>query len=69
MKDAIVEAPQPTNVQELRVFLGLVNYYGKFVQELSTLIHPLNRLLGKGVHCKSCQQAFAKLKAQLEPLV
>ncbi len=27
--DAIVNAPHPTNVQELRSFLGLLNYYGK----------------------------------------
>lgn len=27
---AITEAPQPTDISELKVFLGLVNYYGKF---------------------------------------
>ena len=43
--DAIVKAPEPTNVQELRSFLGLLNYYGKFIQNLSSILHPLNRLL------------------------
>ena len=43
--DAIVNAPQPENIQELRSFLGLVNYYGEFIQNLSTLAHPLNNLL------------------------
>ena len=33
--DAIVKAPEPTNVQELRSFLGLLNYYGKFIRNLS----------------------------------
>ncbi len=28
---AIVEAPAPKNIQELRSFLGLINYYGKFI--------------------------------------
>ena len=45
---AITEAPTPTNVQELRAFLGLINYYGKFINQLSTLAYPLNQLLCKG---------------------
>ena len=49
---AISEAPQPTNIQELRAFLGLLNYYGRFVPNLSSLIHPLNRLLCKDAHWK-----------------
>ena len=43
--EAIQNAPEPTNVQELRSFLGLLNYYGKFIPNLSTMIHPLNCLL------------------------
>ena len=44
---AITEAPQPTNVSELKAFLGLVNYYGKFMQNLSTVLAPLYTLLKK----------------------
>lgn len=65
---AIVEAPTPKNVHELRAFLGLINYYGKFIPQLSTVAHPLNRLLGKNVLWKwdkSCQQAFGMLKAKM----
>ena len=43
--DAITQAPQPTNVQELRAFLGLMNYYGKFIPDRSTLSQPLHNLL------------------------
>ena len=45
---AIQDAPQPQNVQELRSFLGLLHYYGKFLPNLATLLHPLNALLKTG---------------------
>lgn len=32
---------------QLKAFLGLLNYYGKFVPNLSTLLAPLHRLLQK----------------------
>ena len=38
--EAISMAPQPRNVQELRSFLGLLHYYGKFLPGLATLLHP-----------------------------
>ena len=37
---AVKETPQPTNQQQSRAFLGLVNYYGKFLSSLSTTTHP-----------------------------
>ena len=42
---AILQAPEPQNIQQLRSFLGLINYYSKFVPNLSTVLHPLNNLL------------------------
>ena len=62
---AITNAPEPRNVHELRSFLGLVNYYGKFIHHLSTVTQPLNQLLCKGILWKwtrRCQQAFQELK-------
>ena len=44
---AIVEAPVPKNLAELQSFLGLLNYYGQFIPNLATLLHPLNELLRK----------------------
>ncbi len=37
---AITEAPALKNIQELRSFLGLLNYYGKFIPNLASLLHP-----------------------------
>ena len=42
---AIVDAPSPCDVSELKSSLGLVNYYGKFLPNLSTTLAPLHRLL------------------------
>ena len=47
--NAIQEAPQPHNVTELRSFLGIINYYGKFLPNLSTKLAPLYQLLKRGV--------------------
>ena len=58
---AISEAPSPKNVAELRSYLGLLNYYGHFIPNLSTLLQPLHELLQKGVkweRSKECEEAF-----------
>ena len=44
---AIVDAPEPKNVGELRSFLGMVNYYAKFLPDLATTLAPLYLLLQK----------------------
>jgi len=65
---AIVDAPVPTCVSELRSFLGMLQYYGKFLANLSTMLQPLNNLLREGVPWlwkPECQQAFNGAKEQL----
>ena len=65
---AIVQAPTPTNLQELRSFLGLLNYYGKFIPNLATILHPLNELLQADRRWKwseECAEAFQLAKKQL----
>ena len=67
-QQAIAEARAPTNTSELRSFLGLVNYYGRFLPNVSTTLHPLNRLLRKGaawVWSKKCEEAFQAIKGML----
>ena len=59
---------EPQNATELKSFLGLVNYYRKFIHDMSTLVHPLNRLLMFDVPwawTETCQVAFKKLKELL----
>jgi hypothetical protein len=34
---AVMEAPAPTSVTELKAYLGLLNYYNRFLPNLSTL--------------------------------
>lgn len=65
---AIRNAPAPANQQQLRSFLGMINYYSKFISNYSTITHPLNELLKDGVKWKWCetqQKAFKQLKDKL----
>ena len=65
---AVVQAPTPTNVSELRSLLGLVNYYGRFIPNCSTVLHPLNRLLHNDVRWRwtdDCEHALAQVKEVL----
>ena len=65
---AIVQAPAPTNVPELRSFLGLINYYGKFIQNAATILAPLNQLLRKDAKWRwssECARSFEEAKTVL----
>lgn len=45
--EAITNAPSPTSVGELKAYLGLLTYYGRFLPNASTTLAPLYRLLKK----------------------
>ena len=45
--EAIQNMEDPKDVSELRRWLGMVNYLGRFVPDLSETLHPLNDLLHK----------------------
>ena len=65
---ALRDAPRPTNVAELRSFVGMINFYGKFVPDLSTKLVPLYDLLQKGVDWNwsvKCEKAFQCAKDDL----
>ena len=61
---AIREYPRPTNVNELRRFLGLIGYYRKFIERFSIVAQPLLALLKKGTAfewSEACQESFETL--------
>ena len=65
---AMLEAPEPKNLQELRSFLGLLNYYGKFIPNLASLLHPLHQLLKKDQKwqwSQKCSEAFVEAKKKM----
>ncbi|GBG87655.1 hypothetical protein CBR_g45808 [Chara braunii] len=65
---AIRDWPTPRTLTELRSFLGLANYYRKFVRNFSTIVAPLRRLLKKEAIWqwdKDCTSALKKLKRAL----
>lgn len=65
---AIQQAPTPLNVTQLKSYLGLLSYYGKFLPNLSTLLAPLYKLLGKDVRWEwssEQEQAFQASKELL----
>ena len=41
----IRDFPQPTNLRKLREFLGLVNFYHRFIPRCADILTPLNALL------------------------
>ncbi|CAM1298625.1 Uncharacterised protein at_DN2364 [Pycnogonum litorale] len=49
---AITNAPTPRNMKELQSFLGLLNYYSKFLPNTATTLSPLYKLLQKNVRWK-----------------
>ena len=70
---AIRDFPQPTSYKRLRSFLGLVNFYRRFVPNCAGILTPLTNLLAKQkkgsrkplVWTEESSTAFADIKAAL----
>ena len=68
LMEAISKLPPPINVAEVRLFLGLVGCYRRFVKKFSDKAAPLNALLRKEQEWKwtqECQHAFETLKGEI----
>ena len=65
---AIVDMPEPTSVNEIRVFMGLVNFYRRFIPNLARLAAPLTGLTKKNVEFQwsaNHQKAFKEIKSSI----
>ena len=63
--DAVLHAPRPTNVTQLRAYLGLLNYYHRLLPNPSSVMWPLNHMLEKGRKWRwteTCEKAFLETK-------
>ncbi len=59
------EWPSPA---EVRSFLGLVNYYHKFLPNLAAIMHPLNQMLESNYQwnwTNQCEEAFSQVKVMI----
>lgn len=62
---SILDWPIPKNLKELQSFLGLGNYYRKFIKNFQEIIEPLRKLLKKNAEFlwdDNANNAFNKLK-------
>jgi len=65
---AVTEAREPQTASEVRSFLGLVNYCGRFIPDLATVSEPLRHLTKQGTQFEfgmEQKQAFEELKRRL----
>ena len=66
--DRILAWKNPTNVKEVRSFLGMANYYRRFIHGFSYYAHPLVNLTRTGVRFKwtdACTDGFNHIKFML----
>lgn len=64
----VSQFPVPKKQKQVRSFLGMANYYRKFIHDYAKIAAPLNALLKKNsifIWTKDCQQAFDTLKNAL----
>ena len=66
--EVVATWPTPTNVTEVRSFLGLASYYRRFIYKFSDVARPLTALTKKEnpfIWTDKCETAFQTLKEKL----
>ncbi|XP_071843318.1 uncharacterized protein [Apostichopus japonicus] len=62
--ESLKSAPQPKSLHEVQSLLGFLNYYRKFIPNLSTIVGPIEQSKSKSKFewTVECQNAFDKVK-------
>ena len=63
-----MEWPRPTNVIEIRSFLGLAGYYQRLVKDFLKISSPLTNLLKNAIKfewTEKCEREFQELRQRL----
>ena len=47
--DRVLSWPKPKNMKDVRKFLGLANYYRRFIKDFAQVARPMNMLTRKNV--------------------
>ncbi|GFT80927.1 transposon Tf2-6 polyprotein [Trichonephila clavipes] len=61
--EAIFKFPKPTTITQLRRFLGMVNYYRRFIRQAAHILAPLVKFL-KGIRNKKRPKRKVKIKPE-----
>jgi hypothetical protein len=59
--EAVLKWERPTNITEIRSFLGLAGYYRRFIEGFSTIAIPMTRLTRKETKwewTQECEESF-----------
>lgn len=63
--DAILKAPRPKNITEVRALIGCVNYYRKFLKNVTNIMYQLLKKNTRFNWTAACETAFTKIKCEL----
>jgi hypothetical protein len=66
--EAVSKCRQPTNISEVRSFLGMAGYYRRFIKGFSSIARPMTELLKKHhkfVWTPKCEGSFQIIKEKL----
>lgn len=65
---AVINAPPPQDVTQIRAFAGMVNFYGKYIKNVAMIMSPIYKLLRKDERFnwnEECQKSFQTIKEQI----
>lgn len=66
--ESVIDAPYPKDVSGVRAFIGLVNFFSKFIPNFAEKMEPLYRLMRKDIKfdfSQECRNAYEVLKKEL----